>query len=153
MTLHSKMGRGKPVNILEALTLRNNPRKMALPDLKALAADCARGAYENYGGRHWDFLRLPMRGIQCIFDNHPYSKDPLARDEQMGILKSKLEERGIRILATGSYPADGPQAGYTQAVLILAFNRQRKLIRAVWDEAIRETQMRLFRATQQERRI
>jgi hypothetical protein len=112
-----------------------------------LVADCAREACEDHFASRRGFLGLPIPGIQCLFDNNPYAADPLARDQQWAILRMKLAEMGIPILASGSYPPKGQdeQPGYTEVLLVQAPDEQQEAISIAWGEAIGEVVGELFK--------
>ncbi|MFT3772998.1 MAG: hypothetical protein QM820_47045 [Minicystis sp.] len=89
------------------------------------------------GEEHFSTRRgtIPVEGREqiALYDNNPTPR----RDAEHERLRSWLAERGIPILAEASYPAEGPEAGYTTVMLVEAAHERDNEIAVVWQDILR----------------
>jgi hypothetical protein len=83
-----------------------------------LAMASARDAHKNnFHSRRgiWYFEDLD---VLCLYNNHPYTAGPVFREKELMELRRRLREAGIRELAYGTWPKQGPDRGYSYAMII-----------------------------------
>ncbi len=102
---------------------------------KHIAEEQAREANQDRHESRWGTVILELTGrrgerrgkrliaVLCLFNNHPYSGDPGARDVETNRLREWLRTVGIEELAYAVYPEGGDYPGYSYAMLLRPSDR------------------------------
>lgn len=85
-----------------------------LADMQALAQDIAREMHEEHFDSHRGSGVVEGQGLLYLYDNHPYADDS-QRPREHAEIHALLATKGAMLVASGRWPLDGEDAGYTVA--------------------------------------
>ena len=104
-------------------------------DWQAFARTCAANAFENHFSLRQGVCHNKANDVLVVYNNSPYKHYPRLRDQEMGLLREKLNQHGIEQLAIASHPVGGPEDGYSCAMVLDANRSQRRLVTRLVREA------------------
>lgn len=105
---------------------------------RAVARAAAEQAHLKHFSSRRGLLYLIDRRVLVVFNNHPYASFRHLRDLELAAFRRRLAKVGIRELAFGTYPAEGPDAGYSYALVLDAHEDREELVARLYDESIEE---------------
>jgi hypothetical protein len=87
---------------------------------KKAAQARARTAHTYDFPSRWGTYPDKKRGAIAFFNNWPYARYPLLREQQLAEFRRYLEDNEFKDLAYATYPVGGPDDGYTYAMIVQA---------------------------------
>lgn len=116
--------------------MRSNRKPFTPARWRRLARRFAADAFTNHIDSHRGVWHVEDIDVLVVYSNHPYEREPLHRDREFDLLLKNLAAVGVTEHARASYPAGGPDDGYTVAIVLDARGDKQSLVARMYEESI-----------------